>query len=77
MSNLYQLFLLLFLLLSFNRAICQQTDDENPNTPKFKMTKWSQPEECKGKGSNFETGYVSVPQNDHVTIILFFQKIDV
>jgi hypothetical protein len=76
MLNLYKLFFLLFLVLTSQQAICQQTDDENPNTPKFKMTKWTQPEECQGKGTKFETGYVSVPQNENVIVVLFFQKID-
>ncbi len=76
MSYRYYLFFLLCLLLLSNKAICQQADDDNPNTPKFKMTKWLQPVDCQGKGTRFETGYVSVPDNDDVIITLYFQKID-
>lgn len=76
MSYRYYVFSLLCLLFSNNKAICQQADDDNPNTPKFKMTKWSQPVDCQGKGTRFETGYVSVPHNDDVIITLYFQKTD-
>lgn len=76
MWNLCKLVGFLFLLLYSNLAICQQTDEDDANTPKFKMTKWSQPNECQGKGTKFETGYVSVQHNDEVIITIYFQKTD-
>jgi hypothetical protein len=57
-------------------AFCQDTEEDNPTVPKFKITKWSQPDECQGKGSKFEIGYVSVPSGDAVTVALFLQKND-
>ncbi len=72
-------FILAFLLylLPTYCALAQTEEDNNSNSPKFKMTKWSKPVDCQQKGSKFETGYVDISQsNSNVEVAIFFQKTD-
>ncbi len=41
--------------------------------PGFKIIKWTKPAECKGRGSNFEAGYVLSPLDKPVEIALYLQ----
>jgi hypothetical protein len=68
---------IVFTCLCFFTANAQEDEDtQQSNQPKFKVVKWSKLTECQGKGTKFETGYVTSPQTGWVSVVIFFQRHD-
>ncbi|GAB4183384.1 MAG: hypothetical protein OHK0057_05770 [Thermoflexibacter sp.] len=68
---MYSFFMLLWASLYFPFGVVAQSDK-----PGFKITTWTKPAECQGKGSNFEIGYVFSPLGKEVEIALYLQLED-